>query len=144
MPLKFSYGKLTFEEVQKFLWETDHEFPIPLSSRVDIDTYAKKLSDFSDFSICRDGECIVGMISCYTNRPPMGYISNVCIKSSYQGQRIFSVLLHKLVDQVKENGIKIIRLEVDKNNTKAINIYLHCGFSIVAYGNKNVLDHKLQ
>lgn len=143
MPLKFSYGKLTFEEVREFLLETDKEFPTPLSTHVDIDVYAKKLSDFSDFSICRDGDDIVGMISCYTNRPPIGYISNVCIKSSYQGQRIFSVLFHKLVDQVKEHGITLIRLEVDKNNTKAKDVYLHCGFIVVACGNKLILDLKL-
>lgn len=143
MSLLFSYGKLTFEEVRQFLQETDNEFPTPLSARVDIDAYAKKLSEFSDFSICRDGESIVGMISCYTNRPPIGYISNVCIMSAYQGLRVFSELFHRLVDKVKGNGIKIIRLEVDSNNTKAKDVYIHCGFSVVACDNKCILELNL-
>lgn len=144
MPLRFSYGKLSFEEVREFLLETDNEFPTPLSAHVDIDAYAKKLSDFSDFSICRDGENIIGMISCYTNRPPIGYISNVCIKSSYQGQGFFSVLFHRLIDVVKEKGIDLLRLEVDDKNTKAKDIYCHCGFTYSGNGNHCFLEYKLQ
>jgi ribosomal protein S18 acetylase RimI-like enzyme len=128
MPLRFSYGKLTFEEVREFLLETDNEFPTPLSAHVDIDAYAKKLSEFSDFSICRDGDSIVGMISCYTNRPPIGYISNACIKKQYQAQKVFSKLFHQLVNNAKDRGILRIQLEVDTDNDYARRIYEHYGF----------------
>lgn len=131
MPLQFSYGKLSFEEVRVFLLETDGEFLIPLSTHIDIDAYAKKLSEFSDFSICRDGKCIVGMISCYTNRPPMGYISNVCVKKQYQDQKVFSRLYHNLLHHVKSLGVSIIRLEVDGRNEKAQSVYRHFGFDSI-------------
>ncbi len=131
MPLKFSYGKLTFEEVREFLLETDKEFPTPLSTHVDIDVYAKKLSDFSDFSICRDGDDIVGMISCYTNQPPIGYISNVCIKKRYQGKSIFSSMFSLLTVHMKEKEIDVLRLEVDSLNEKAKSIYFRQGFRIL-------------
>ena len=128
MPLRFSYGKLAFEEVRTFLLETDNEFPTPLSARVDIDAYARKLSEFSDFSICRDGESIVGMISCYTNRPPLGYMTNACIKKPYQTQKIFSRLFHQLRTHAAERGILRFRLEVDAGNDNARRIYEHYGF----------------
>lgn len=128
MPLKFSYGKLTSEEVRKFLLETDKEFPTPLSAHVDIDFYAQKLSEFSDFAICRDEDDIIGMISCYTNRPPIGYISNACIKRQYQAQKILSRIFHQLRINAKTQGILRFQLEVDENNNNARRIYEHYGF----------------
>ena len=132
MPLVFSYGKLTFEEVRSFLLVTDNEFPTPLSARVDIDAYAKKLSEFSEFSICRDGEDIIGMISCYTNRPPIGYISNACIKRMYQAQKVFSRLFRQLKAYSRIQGILRFQLEVDANNDKARRIYEHYGFRVLS------------
>ena len=126
---EFSYGKLSFEEVRRFLMETDQEFLTPLSTHINIDAYAKKLSLYSDFSICRDDKSIVGMISCYTNQPPMGYISNVCVKKQYQDQRVFSRLYRTLLHQVELRGISIIRLEVDSRNEKAQSVYRHFGFN---------------
>ena len=128
MPLMFSYGKLSFEEVRTFLLETDKEFPTPLSEQVDIDAYARKLSEFSDFSFCRLDGNIVGMISCYTNQPPLGYISNVCVKKLYQGQRVFSGLFHHLLNNLKGRGFLFLQLEVDIDNHYARTLYEHFGF----------------
>lgn len=146
MPLKFSYGKLTFEEVREFLLETDKEFPTPLSAHVDIDSYAQKLSEFSDFAICRNEDEIIGMISCYTNRPPIGYISNVCIKRQYQAQKIFSRIFHQLRINAKTQGILRFQLEVDENNNNARRIYEHFGFrelSIIPETCKSLMELEL-
>ena len=128
MPLRFSYGDLPFEEVRTFLLETDAEFPTPLSAHVDIDSYARKLSEFSDFAVCRDGDIIVGMISCYTNNPPAGYISNVCVKNGFQGKGLFAKMFRLLVVNAIDKNIETLRLEVDENNVKALSIYCHLGF----------------
>lgn len=146
MALEFLYGRLSFEEVMNFLQETDFEYPIPLSTRVNIEDYAKKLSDLSDFSICKDGNVIVGMISCYTNQPPLGYISNVCIKKDYQGKKLFSVLFQLLLNNIKDKGIHILRLMVDFNNLNAQTIYLHFGFLPVeknSYSRKLLMELKI-
>ena len=128
MPFRFSYGDLSFGEVRTFLLETDAEFPTPLSAHVDIDSYAWKLSEFSDFAVCRDGEDIVGMISCYTNQPPLGYISNACVKKQYQARKVFSKLFRLLLTNAKERGASCLRLEVDADNENARRIYEHYGF----------------
>ena len=133
MSLSYTYGKLPLEEVRTFLLETDNEFPTPLSVRVDIDAYAKKLSEFSEFSLCWDGESIVGMISCYTNRPPLGYMTHVCVKKQYQAQKVFSKLFQQLRDNAKERGILSFQMEVDVANSNARHIYEHYGFREVEY-----------
>ncbi len=128
MSFSFTYGTLTHDEVLSFLQDTDADHIVPLSMRVDIDAYAKKLSDYSDFALVWSGKKMVGMISCYTNRPPVGYISNVCIKKEYQGKGLFSKLFHLLTEKVIEKGIDTLRLEVDHGNKKAFNVYSHIGF----------------
>lgn len=145
MPLLYTYGPLPFEEVRTFLLETNDEFLTPLSAHVDIDAYAKKLSDFSDFAICRDGESIIGMISCYTNRPPVGYISNVCVKRQYQGQRVFSRLFHLLIAHLKERDINCLRLEVNVENDDARRIYEHYGFREIEFrpdSHKSLMEYQ--
>lgn len=133
MPLSYTYGRLSFEEVRAFLMETDDDLPMPLSARIDIDAYAKKLSEFSEFSLCRDGESIVGMISCYTNRPPLGYMTHACVKKQYQARKVFSKLFQQLRDNAKERGILRFQLEVDANNDNARRIYEHYGFRDVEF-----------
>lgn len=132
-PLRYVYSTLSFQEVYSFLLETDAEFLSPLSQRVEIGAYAKKLSDFSDFSLCYDGEHLVGMISCYTNQPPVGFISNVCVKRQYQGQKVFSALFRNLLENMGSRGILLLGLEVDAQNEKAKSIYVHFGFQEHAF-----------
>lgn len=71
------------------------------------------------------------MISCYTNQPPVGYISNACVKKDYQGAGVFSELLHMLISKVKENDVSALRLEVDDTSDIAQEIYFHLGFVII-------------
>lgn len=124
------FGSLPFNKVRAFLLETDNEFDKPLSTRVDIDEYAKKLSDFSKFVYCNVDDDIVGMISCYMNRPSVGYISNVCVKKKFQGKGLFSKMLKVLLFNAKELGMKTLKLEVDDDNHKAKEIYHSNGFAL--------------
>jgi len=135
--MKYTFSRLSFEQVYQFLLETDKEFATPLSSKVNIEEYAKKLSDFSHFAYCIDENKIIGMISCYINNPPLGYISNVCVKSSYQKQGVFNTMFLTLIDSLKSLGIKMLRLEVDNNNAKAQNVYLRKGFAFSAQASEH-------
>lgn len=129
--MKYLFSKLSFEQVYKFLCETDKVFATPLSSKVNIDDYAKKLSDFSHFVYCtNDDDHIIGMISCYINNPPVGYISNVCVKSEYQNKGVFSLMFSTLVDSLKKLQINILKLEVDDNNSIAQDVYSRKGFVV--------------
>ncbi len=126
--MEFNIGKLPFNEVRTFLFETDKEFQTPLSSKLNIDEYAFKLSHYSEFSYCNDESIIVGMISCYMNRPPNAYISNVCVRSHYQNQGIFKQMFNNLVDALKSRGFTTIRLEVSDDNVIAQKAYTNMGF----------------
>lgn len=142
--MKYSFSKLSFEQVHKFLMETDNEFATPLSSKVNVEEYAKKLSKFSHFAYCTDDDNIIGMISCYANNPPLGYISNVCVKSEYQNSGVFSSMFNTLIKSLKDLGIKTLRLEVDNNNTKAQEVYLRKGFAFATQASEHSKYMELQ
>ena len=147
MSIRYVFSSLSFQEVLSFLRETDTMFPTPLSERVDLEMYAKKLSGHSDFSLSYAGNQMVGMISCYTNRPPMGYISNICVKESYQGKGVFKEMFRRLVDEIKKKGIHCLRLEVDDDNVRAMDVYSHLGFSVVKERrdlNKKLLEYVIE
>ena len=126
--MDFRFGKLGFGQVLLFLLETDKEFQHPLSEKVNLEEYACKLSQYSCFSYCIEQGEMIGMISCYTNRPPEGYISNVCVKSKYRGQGVFGNMLERLLKEVAVVGVDKIRLEVDEDNVNAQKVYMKKGF----------------
>ena len=68
------------------------------------------------------------MISCYTNRPPLGYMTNACVKKRYQAQKVFSELFRQLRIHAREQGILRLQLEVDASNDYARRVYGHYGF----------------
>ena len=126
--MEFKLSTLTYEEVLRFLKETDNEFQLPLSAKVDLLSYAKKLSEFSMFSYCVENEMIVGMISCYMNRPPEAYISNVCVRSEFRKRGLFLTMFNNLLNCLKELHFSSIRLEVANDNTIARTVYSKLGF----------------
>lgn len=126
--MEILFGCLTYEKVYDFLEDTDEEFDIPLSQKVNLSDYASKLSKLSSFSYCIDNGHIVAMISCYVNRPPIGYISNVCVVRKYQGIGLFTKLLSKLKDESSHLGITYLRLEVNVDNIRARRVYERSGF----------------
>lgn len=126
--MEYFFGNLEVEQVLAFLLETDKEFQRPLSEKVNLVEYARKLSQYSTFSYCIEQDEMIGMISCYTNRPPKGYISNVCVKSKFQGRGVFGNMLERLLKEVVALEIDVIRLEVDEDNVTAQNVYMKKGF----------------
>ena len=126
--LEYSHRTPGFEELYSFLRLSDKEFDIPLSDKLDLEVYARKLWENSTCITCREDGVIVGMLNCYTNRPPQGYISNVCILGDYQGKGIFVQMFSELCSVCHSRGITEILLQVNKGNHKAIKSYSKLGF----------------
>lgn len=127
--IEYRVGKLSYEEIRLFLNEVDATFSPPLSKKVDLDYLADKLAQFSEFSYCFEKNQIIGLISCYLNRPPEAFISIACVRSEYQNSGIFKELFHLLISKLKLLQIKIIRLEVFDCNDIAQKVYKKVGFT---------------
>lgn len=128
--LEYSIQLPEFQEILDFLKRSDDEFDKPLSSKLDLDAYACKLWENSAVVTCRDNGVIVGMLNCYVNRPPLGFISNVCVLGAYQGKGAFTKMFSMLCRHCWSQGVEMIALEVNKGNEKALKAYLEIGFVI--------------
>lgn len=126
--LQYSNKRPLLTDFINFLFETKDYFDIPLDQKVNIINYAYKLYNNASFIVCKDDETIVGVICCYMNRPPSGYISHVCVSNKFQGQGIFSEMFKLLEEQAKLSNIKEIQLEVGNQNNKAQKVYKNKGF----------------
>ena len=129
--MEILFGSLPYDEVLRFLQATDCEFQVPLAQKLDIPEYAAKLARYSMFAYAKEGDGIIGMISCYMNRPPRGYISHVCVRSEHQGTGLFTKLFARIVGEAKAKGIESLTLEADDFNTGARRLYTRLGFRCV-------------
>lgn len=60
-----------------------------------------------------------------------GQITNIAVGKSYRGLGVGSKLLEGLINWSKDNGIRVIELEVRAGNTAALGLYKKYGFNAV-------------
>jgi ribosomal protein S18 acetylase RimI-like enzyme len=100
---------------------------------VKIEEYAEKIFKLAvTFEAWVKGR-LVGLIAAYFNNPESksGFITNVSVIKSYTGRGIAAKLLMMTVDYANQNHFSEIKLEVDRNNSKAIGLYTKFGFQPV-------------
>lgn len=118
------------EEIKKILNEFDKIF-IPNLSEVisDLDLYALKLKKKAKMYVIEVKEENIGFLAFYLNRElKETYVTLIAVKNGYQQLRVGSKLLKKCEVESKNNNIIKIKLEVYKNNKKAISFYKNNNF----------------
>ncbi|MCG8571464.1 MAG: GNAT family N-acetyltransferase [Spirochaetes bacterium] len=71
---------------------------------------------------------LIGFIICFSKKDD-GYISVLTIIPEYRGKGFSKKLIKKAVDYLQDNGHDLIKLKVEKNNSRAIQLYKELGFS---------------
>ncbi len=93
----------------------------------------KLSSKYSKFGACYSvtiGGCMAGFVSCYVNdiQNHIAFLSIIVISKAYQGLGLGTLLLDIVFTVCKQNAMRGLRLEVDKNNSNAIRFYNNRGF----------------
>lgn len=118
--------------IKKYLDEVNLQFPNELNIS-NISEYAEKLNQNAEiyFLVNSDNKDI-GMCAIYTNdyENKIIYISSISIKKEYLSKGLGQVLLDHIFTLKDKYNMDYIKLEVKKNNTKAINFYKKNGFLI--------------
>lgn len=118
------------ESVESFLREVDNEFPIPLSSKVNIsdlaDKYCKKATLCCHF---RDKK-IIAMVAGYTEntKDQMGYISLVATTTDARRKGYSSALLMEFLEIARNKGLQAVHVYTHRTNLRAIGMYRKVGF----------------
>ena len=116
----------------KFLRCIDNQLVTPLSARVEITEFAKKvLNKGIVYAIEQDNE-IVSAIIFYANDvvEKRGYVTLLGTLPEYQGKGHAGKLLKAMERKARFEGMKKIFLDTDISNTKAVALYSKYGFKV--------------
>ena len=124
-------GGIDSNKILEFLKEMDVLFNPPLSERVSLESFARKLADNAKlFYRCDTNGKILALIALYANdfEKKYAYITFVGTSSEAQGQGLCETLLEESISYTKSLAPNIRTLGIHSNNPKAIHIYNKYGF----------------
>ncbi len=127
--IKIENRRLPFEFVSETLKKISSLFTPPISESLDIEAYARKLSDKATFAVCTCDDEMAGFTAYYLNGSAhQVYITLICVDSAFQSQGIGGKMIDYLSSLSKDAGYDCIALEVNKANGKAHRFYVKHGF----------------
>lgn len=124
-------NKATEEEIAEHLCRCDADFKPPLSSRVTIVDYARKVTLRAlRFEAWSSGK-LVGLVAVYCNDPERrsAFITSVSVLKEWVSKGIAGELMKQCIEHAVALGLRRISLEVSTNNTAAIRLYEKKGFT---------------
>lgn len=124
--VKLHNKKGDLDALTAFLKEQDKEFPIPISQKTDIGSYAKKLLQFGYVLAAKDDkEAIQGVVAGYANNKTTyeAYESVFVINEAYRGTGLAKSLFLEQKNVCVAAGMKKLVLQTHKTNEKAIAFY---------------------
>ena len=132
--LKFCINRADEISLATHLSCCDAAFVPPLSKRVDINAYSKKLTEKSlRFEAWHD-DLLVGALAIYCNniQNHTAFITNVSVLPSWQSHKIATHLMADCLNYFITKEFSTIELEVDHRNDAAIALYEKFGFLITS------------
>ncbi|GHU31282.1 hypothetical protein AGMMS50256_19520 [Betaproteobacteria bacterium] len=128
----FSKNKASETQIANHLTLCDNEFVPPLSVRVRIDNYARKLHQRATKFEAWQGETLIGLIAAYCNDREKGiaFISSVSVLKNWTKKGIATRLLQECIAYARSLKMRQISLEVARDNAMVFNFYTKNGFVI--------------
>jgi ribosomal protein S18 acetylase RimI-like enzyme len=122
--LSFSVNSSAEEDIRAHLLGCDQHFIPPLSERVDLIAYSRKVRDHALTIEAWDGKTLVGLVAGYLNTAERSsYVTNVSVLPSFAGKGIATKLLDTFIEHAKTASIETMALEVSKANPTAMHLF---------------------
>jgi ribosomal protein S18 acetylase RimI-like enzyme/2-polyprenyl-3-methyl-5-hydroxy-6-metoxy-1,4-benzoquinol methylase len=133
-------NKASAAQIADHLLHCDADFVPPLSGRVEINDYARKIVSKATRFEAWSGSTLVGLVAAYCNDQEnrIAYISSVSVLRAWTGKGIASRLMSQCIEHAKASGMRQIGLEVAGDNTPAIKLYEKGGFEISNIGDPSI------
>ena len=139
--MKYSIEKLSKKEVLNLLISCNNSFTPPLSNNIPytLEEYAERLATHADFVLAEEDGIIAGFLAYYTNvEGGFAYIPQVWVSDNHQRKGIGGQMLNMLIQNIPES-LSSVRLEVRKNNVKAVSFYNKMGFGVIRDSDNKLL-----
>lgn len=125
----YKTGTATKKDILLHLTACNSNFIPALNSRVDLSEYAEKISVHAITFEAWFQSNIIGLVAMYLNKnDKSGFITNVSVSKEFMGKGIASELLKECVSYVVKSELEGVKLEVNKNNLPAIELYKKYNF----------------
>ncbi len=128
--VEYLSNKASEAEIAGHLSRCDADFVPPLSARVEIKDYAKRIAGkAARFEAWSDG-ALVGLVAAYCNdqEKRIAYITSVSVLKEWTGRGIAARLVGQCIEHARVSGMRRISLEVAAANSPAIKLYEKSGF----------------
>jgi ribosomal protein S18 acetylase RimI-like enzyme len=128
--IEFELNKASESVIAEHLLYSDTYFIPPLSERVEIRDYAKKIASKAMRFEAWSGGNLAGMVASYCGDQETltTYITSVSVLQPWMGKGIATKLMKQCIEHAKMSGMKQVSLKVSSTNTSAIRLYEKCGF----------------
>lgn len=140
MTVSYRANVATVDQLSEHLRRCDEGYVPPLSDRVVIDEYARKIAERANRFEAWSGEGLVGLVAAYlpaaTGDPV--FITDVSVIPEQRGRHVASALLDECAAFASRHGIDRLRLEVDRRNEPAMRLYEASGFRPIAATGESV------
>ena len=120
----------TYNEIRDVIYAFDEVFEPSLSERLsDLDVYAEKLYNNAIVFVAKT-EKVLGFIAFYANdrKTNTAYLTQIAVQPTTRNRRVGKGLLNKCFEVSKNKDMSLLKLEVYKDNNKAIRFYERNGF----------------
>ena len=117
-----------------FLQETDDLIVPPISSRINLEEYAQKVTKNATMFVAKIGEEWIGVEAVYFKPyPDFSFSTYLCVKKEFQNDSTVGMeLMLRQKRYLKENRTKGLRFAIRKSNAPLLNYHLKTGGRIIA------------
>jgi ribosomal protein S18 acetylase RimI-like enzyme len=128
--IKHLSNKASETEIAEHLSRCDAGFVPPLSGRVNINDYAKKIAGKAERFEIWSHDTLVALVAAYCNDLEKGivYVTSVSVLKEWMGKGLAAQLMHRCIEYAKLSGMRQVSLEVASINLPAIRLYEKIGF----------------
>ena len=112
----------------------DKDFGIPLSAKVDLEVYARKLLRYGHVLVVREEERIWGVNGFYSNDTigKIAHLPLLSVKAEARGKGYAKQLIAKMISVSRSDGME--RIQCDSVNPVAVSLYKSFGFKELRAG----------
>ncbi len=147
MDIRYTVNTAAEKVILEHLSKADEQFIPPLSSKVDIEKYVKKICSHAVRLEAWSEDHLIGLLAVYLNNNAGGvaFITNVSVTGGFQGQGIATRLLEDCMEMARKSGFRKVILEVSSDNLGAMALYRKFNFESdsVTEGNAHTMSRDL-
>lgn len=135
----FKIKEASESDLLNHLIKCNDNFVPPLESRINISEYSEKIFTKAITFEAWNLKDLIGVIAVYFNKETnIAFITNVSVVNEYMGHGIAGKLIEMCINYAEFNKFKEIKLEVNKDNFPAINIYKKHKFTQIQNENDSI------